>query len=353
MRRPLHLVQHSGRLALAIAVAAGLALATQTSATAEPEHIDPAALPRGDNPAVAYLVRNTIRDGDLRVPAPKRGEHEALWAVAGGYLVRDYNVGDRSVVRVMFIDPAGMRRLVARSRQWIEVAVSASGRTAAVQTSLRGTNRRTTITVTAPATGRVIASREMPLATLAATTDRQVLVGRRARWHHPATVWWHFHRDKVKRIYHQAALSADVTHDRVVFDRTPVGEFCQRVALLSRPRRTLWESCSVAPHQWSPDGVHAVATRTYFDAAGTDRWWVIDGSTAQRQARVVGRLDWDAVWEDDEHFLTKAQSDDGKAAILRCDLSGSCERASKLWNVPLPSEPSLFYASPPVVLADR
>lgn len=79
---------------------------------------------------------------------------------------------------------------------------------------------------------------------------------------------------------------------------------------------------------------------------------MVDGRTAQRQARITGRLDWDAVWEDDQHFLTKAQSEAGKAAVIRCDLTGSCERASRTWDVPLP-EDSLYYASPPVILADR
>lgn len=48
-----------------------------------------------------------------------------------------------------------------------------------------------------------------------------------------------------------------------------------------------------------------------------------------------------------------AQSDAGRAAVLRCDLAGTCERASRVWRVPLPSEPSLYYAPPPVVLAGR
>jgi hypothetical protein len=80
---------------------------------------------------------------------------------------------------------------------------------------------------------------------------------------------------------------------------------------------------------------------------------VVDGTTGQRRATIHGRLDWEAVWEDDTHFLTLAQSDAGRAAIIRCDLTGSCERASRLWDVPVPAEPSLYYASPPVVLATR
>ncbi len=340
-------------ITMATTAATAAALLPQAAAGVEPPHIDPAALPRGADPAVVYMVRDTIRDGDLRVPATRRGDHQALWVVAGGYLVRDVNVGDRGLTRVVYIPRSGERRVVARSGEWLGVAVSANGRTAAVQRSSSSTGARTVISVFHPRSGRVTARRELRLATLVAVTDRRVLIGLRVRWRHPATAWWNFGADRVRRIYHQAAVGADVRHDKVVFDRSSVGEFCNRVAVLSHPARRLWRSCRIYPHQWSPDGRRAIATHTYFDAAGTDRWWVINGRTGHRQAVVTGRLGWDAAWEGNRHFLVIAQSDAGKAAILRCDVTGSCERASRLWDVPVPPDPSVYYAAPPVVLASR
>ncbi len=340
------------RASLVAVTAVTAALLPVLTTSAAPSRLDPAALPRGADPAVVHLVRDTIRDGERRIPATTRGEHEALWVVAGGYVVRDYNVGPRRLTRVVFIGHDGERRVVARSRFWVEVEVAASGRRIATQVWPDDTGQRSVITVSLPRTGQVLDRREMRLATLAAVTGSRVLVGRRARWKDPATVWWSYTRDTVRRIYGQAALDADVPHDKVVFERSTVGEFCTRVAVLSRPARTRWRSCGLTPHQWSPDGTRAIATHAYFDAAGTDRWWVVDGRTAQQQSEVVGRLDWDAVWEDDAHFLTKAQSDTGEAAVVRCDLAGTCERASRIWDVPLP-EDSLYYASPPVVLAQR
>lgn len=337
-------------LVAALALAASALSPPAVGAAASP--VDPAAMPRGADPAVVHLVRDTIRDGDRRLPATRRGEHDALWVVAGGYLVRDHDVGPRRLTRVVFVSRSGERRVVARSRLWIEARVSATGRRVATQVWPDDDSERSVITVSRPRTGAVVARRGFRFATLAALTDHRVLVGRRIRWHDPATVWWSFTRDSVRRMYHQAAMRADTRHDKVVFDRSDDGEFCNRVAVLSRPARTLWRSCRVYPHQWSPDGTRAIATHTYFDAAGTDRWWVVDGRTAQRQAQITGRLDWDAVWEDDRHFLTKAQSEAGKAAVIRCDVTGSCERASGVWDVPLP-EQSVYYASPPVVLADR
>jgi hypothetical protein len=349
------IARRTRRVAMLVAAATaalGVATLPPSAVGAATSPVDPTALPRGADPSVVHLVRDTIKDGERRVAATRRGEHQALWVVAGGYLVRDYDVGPRQLTRVVFVSHAGEQRVVARSRSWIQVEVSTDGRRIATQVWPDDTGVRSVLTVFHPRTGAVLGQRTLRLATLAALTRTRVLVGRRARWKDPATVWWNYQRDSLRRIHGQAAINADVAHDTVVFERSSIGEFCNRVAVLSRPGRTLWTSCRVYPHQWSPDGSHAIATHTYFDAAGTDRWWVVDGRTAQKQARITGRLDWDAVWEDDQHFLTKAQSERGKAAVVRCDLAGTCERASRVWDVPLP-EDSVYYAPPPVVLADR
>lgn len=337
------------RASAVVAAVGAVALLAQPTAAAA-TRIDPGALPRGADPAIAHLVRDTIHDGDLEVPATTRGVHEGLWVTRSGYVVRDYNVGPRRQIRVVHITRNGDRRLVARSHEWIDVAVSEDGRRLAVQRAVGRSGEQTRVTVERPRTGRVLDDRTLRLARLAAVTERRVLLGLRATWHDPATIWWDYRRDRTHRIADQAAIGADVGHDKVVLTTSSIGDFCLRVAALSRPAHTLWRSCRRAPHQWSPDGTRVLLTHTYFDAAGTDRWWVGDGRTGRPGARITGRLDWDAVWEDDGHFLTLAQGDSGLAAVIRCDLSGTCERASRLWHVPLP-EDSLYYAAPPVVLA--
>jgi hypothetical protein len=256
-------------------------------------------------------------------------------------------------VRLTFVDPSGQRRTVARSRDWIGVEVSDDGGLLAVQTWDTRALQRSAITVSRPASGRVLARRELRLATLVAVTPSRVLVGRRTHWHDPVTQWWNLRTGTLRRLHDEAAQAADVRHDKVVFSTPGRGEFCTRVAVLSRPRHTLWRSCRMTPHQWSPDGRHALGTHAYFDAAGTDRWWVLRGRAGSQEAGIAGRLDWHAVWEDDQHFLTLAQGDEGGAAVIRCDLAGACERASRVWDVPLPDEPSLYYAPPPVVLAEN
>ena len=54
-------------LVTAVAVAPG-----GSAAPARATDVDPAALPRGADPAMAYLQRNTIHGGALRVPATSR-----------------------------------------------------------------------------------------------------------------------------------------------------------------------------------------------------------------------------------------------------------------------------------------
>ncbi|WP_239456518.1 hypothetical protein [Nocardioides solisilvae] len=160
-----------------VAATTGAALAlllpfgSSLPAAAEPAPVDPAALPRGADPTIAHLVRDTIRDGDVRVPAPSRGEHQALWVVAGGYLVRDYSLGPREWTRVVFVGRDGGRRVVTRSRGPVPVAVSASGRTVAVQRPSSPDGLRTVVRVTRARTGRLVAQRTVRQATLVAVTE--------------------------------------------------------------------------------------------------------------------------------------------------------------------------------------
>jgi hypothetical protein len=336
-------------LSLLTATATVAALLAQAPARADVDPIEPASLPRGADPRVAYLVHDVIRDGDLRIPVARQGEHDALWEVAGGYVLRDVNVAPGSRMRLTFVSDTGERREIARSRDWLTVAVSADGRRIAYQRTVSRTGELTVVTVENPRRGRVLARHRFRLAVVVALDAERVLLGMRTNWHDPASVWWHYRAGRTQRWYDQAAVTADIPHRRVVFDSQGGGEFCTRVVALPHPSHTLWRSCRIRPHQWSPDGTRALATHAYFDAPGTTRWWVIGGSSPARELTISGRLDWHAVWEDDGHFLTLAQGDDGQAAVVRCDLTGSCERASRTWDMPL--DPDLYYTSPPVTLA--
>lgn len=325
-----------------------LAVAAPGSTTAV-GGVDPAALPRGKDPAVTYMVHDTIHDGARRVSATK-GQHVGLWNAARGYVVKDTARGGR--FRLTYVSRTGHTRLITRRAEFT-AAVSGRGDRLAWDTFVGPVEGPpSVVTVVNPGTGRVIASRRFAKgAHVVAVTEHRVLLARISTPRTKGTLWWNYDSNVLRRYADLSAVRVDFRNDRVVFDIPRDAPACNRVALFTRPARTLWRSCLWYPEDWSPDGEHAVSTHTYFDAAGTDRWRVIDGRTGERTSRITGRLDWQAVWEDDSHFLTMAMNPAGQAAVIRCTLDATCERASRLWEVrPGPDD---FYVAPPVVLAEN
>lgn len=331
---------------------AGLTLGVPAGSQARSSTVDPSTLDRGENPAVTYIVRDTIRDGDLRVPATKRGSHDAIWKTRRGYVLKDVFPRGRgqNPYRLTFVSDSGEKRLIAR--QAYSVAVSGAGRRVAWSYDVGDYPLRSVVKVANPNTGQVIDTKRFRQgARVEAVTAHRVMLSRLFTAT-TGTLWWNFRRDTVRKLSDESVVNVDFKNNRIVFDIPRDAPACNRVARYSRPAATLWRSCRWFPHEWSPNGERVLATHTYFDAAGTDRWLTLDGTTGERLSRVNGRLDWDAVWEDNRHFLTLAQGEDGMASIVRCSVDEECERASRLWDIPLP-DPSVFYNSPPVTLGER
>lgn len=336
-----------GLVALVAAAAGLVAFGTPGVAVQAPDTVEPATLARGSNPHVVHVVGNTIRDGDQRIPATRR-HHEAVWSTAKGYLLKDSgSQPDRIAYRLVHVGRDGARLVLSREAR--SVAVSPDGTRVAWSVDLGRDAPPARVTVAVAATGRVIASRRFHDGVqVTAMTRHQVLLSRLFTYRQ-GTSWWNLDRNRLRRISDLSAVGADLRQDRIVLDIPRDAPACNMVAPLSRPSKELWRSCRIYPHAWSPDGEHVLATHTYFDDSGTDRWLVIDSTTRERVGRVLGRLDWDAAWEGNDHFLTKAQSASGEAAVIRCTLDGRCERASRVWDLgPVDYQP--FYLSPPVVL---
>lgn len=332
-------------------LAAAVALLVTAGPThAAPAHIDPATLPRGVDPRVAYLVGDTIHDGTTRVPATTRGEHVGLWRTRNGYVVHDW-VQAEQVHRLVHVSRAGGTTVLARSA-WLDgTAVSSSGRRIAWGED-RHEGGPSTVTVADADTGRLVAGRRFPAATVVALSQSRAVLTLRGPRGRMTAWWWNYRHDTLRRIAPRAAWIADIRHDRVLLATGPPDAFCSRVAVLSDPTRTLWRSCRISPRRWSPDGQLALATYTYFDETGTARWLTVRDRTGERLGRVYGRLDWTATWEDDRHFLTLAESDAGRASVIRCDVAGACERASRLWDLGSTEYPP-YYTAPPVVLPNN
>jgi hypothetical protein len=345
-----------GRILAVAGTAALVAGALALPAGAGSGAVEPADLARGADPGVSYLVHDTIRDGALRIPVTTFGVHVRFWEVRGGYLLQDW-VQKHETWRLVFIGKGahlGERRVVGRSPLQMTVAVSPS-RT--IVAWARGTNELTTpttVSVADPVTGEVVAARAFRWARVLGVTHTRVLLARRGQQPPTTTAWWSFTRHRVTSISTREAVRADLPHQRIVIATGEFDEpaFCIRVAPLAHPARTLWKSCRWAPHTWSPDGAGVLATHTYFDDVGTDRWLTMGADTGQRLGIVTGRLDWEAVWEDDTHFLTLALGDSGKAGIIRCTVAGTCEGASRSWAVGTATYQPNFIP-PPVVLASR
>ena len=338
-----------GLVALVTAAAGLLAFGVPAASSAAPTPVDPSALPRGANPAVVHLVRDTIRDGALRVPATTLGKHVDLWSTSRGYVVKDQVRGP--FFRLVFVDRSGATRVLARGV--LTAAVSGDGTRIAWSKDVgRYGGPPSVITMANPNTGKVLGRHRFGLgARLIAVTAHRVLL---SRLFTPTTgtLWWKPAGDTVRKISDESVVGVDFGNDRIVFDVPRDAPACVRVARWTDFDRTLWRSCDLLPHGWSPNGDLALATHTYFDDVGTNLWATIDGTTGVRHSQVTGRLAWEAVWEDNQHFLTIEQGDDGMAAIIRCTTDGTCERASRLWDMGVPDYlPN--YIAPPVVLPNN
>lgn len=338
-----------GLVALVTATAGLVAFGAPAASPAAPAPVDPSTLSRGENPAVVYMVRDTIRDGALRVPATTLGRHFDLWSTSRGYVVKDLVRGP--FFRLVFVDRSGEKRVLARDVA--TVAVSGDGTRIAWSKDVgRYGGPPSVVTMANPNSGKVIGRHRFGLgARVVAVTGHRVLLSRLFT-SITGTLWWQPTGDTVRKISDESAVRVDFGNNRIVFDIPRDAPACNRVAPWSNFDRTLWRSCDIYPAAWSPNGDFALATHTYFDDVGTNLWLTIDGTTGVRHSRVTGRLDWEAVWEDNQHFLTIAQGDDGMASIIRCTTAGACERASRLWDMGVPDyQPN--YIAPPVVLPNN
>ncbi len=318
-------------------------------AQAEPDRLAPASLERGADPRIPYLVGNTIRDGARSIPVAKASLHLDLWSTARGYVVTDLLRNKDNSMRVTAVSKSGERKVIARPYWLSSSAVSPRGTRIALADAKGELGEPVVVKVVDPHTGTVEARRTFERAEVVAVTDSRVLLTRPGYRKTLRTWWWNYRHDTLRTISDQYAKRADIRHDRVVFAPSSNPTRCNRVAPLSRPGRTLWRSCGITPHAWSPNGERALSTHIYFDVPGTDRWVTVNGRTGEREARINGRLDWDVAWEDNGHYLTMAQGDDGNAAVIRCTPAGSCERASRVWDLEV--DPDAYYVAPPVLLS--
>lgn len=174
-----------------------------------PPHLDPAALHRGPNSRIVYLIRDTIRDGKQRIAAPTWGSHEALWKTSAGYLLRDRR---GSQIRLVFVDPRGNKRVLARSPGFIGTAVSLTARLVAWDKDVDDEGVRKVVKIANPDTGRVLASHRFRRASVVAVNRSWVLIAQGIRTPAARTFWWNYKEDVRSHVYDQAAIGVDLRH---------------------------------------------------------------------------------------------------------------------------------------------
>lgn len=98
----------------------------------------------------------------------------------------------------------------------------------------------------------------------------------------------------------------------------------------------LWETCEYSFDQFSPDGRYIVGTHHYRDGEGNTFAVVVDARTGEVVHTYEGRFINEYAFEGDDHLLISVRLIDGderQAALVRCDLSGSCELTTPLVRV--------------------
>ncbi len=328
---------------------AGAATTPDADSAAAVTRLDPGSLERGADPSLPYLVNDQIRDGDIRINVASQPNHLSLWETAGGYLLLDqlFSTGQ---MRLTAYDRDGESRVIA-SGEILDVVVSEDKRRIAVVDDLNGGLGPFAVKVVNPTTGNEFGARHFGYADAIALDGERVFLNRRDGGDIVSGTW-KYETNVVKTLAQRQLLDADLRQRILVFAGigSGGGEGCARVTWMGESQ-ALWRACQFEPVDWSRDGRHALATWDYFDMAGTDRWLTVDGRNGERTGRVSGRLDWIAVWESNNRFLTIAQGDDGQTAIVRCTVGGACERASRTWDRPV--VPDLYYNAPPVLIAEN
>jgi hypothetical protein len=312
--------------AAAVAVLAALVPAAAASRGEPAVTLRPAALPRGDGPAVPLVVGSTILDGSTRV-AVDAVDVQLLGESAGDYVAVVLPDGQPGRVERISLD--GDRTTVL-DRFRGETTLSQDGR-ALFETVVGERRPRSVVRVLDPWTGEPTSRRVFRgyLRVLDADAGRAVL-----GVSHPArTLWWDYETDTVRRISGQEAYVADVRADRVgTYTRDVGAGGCSVLRPLSAPRTVLWRSCEHSVAAVSPDGRRVLARTLSLDGPITT---LAVRTTSGRVVATYRAPAWfgPSRWESPRSVVLTTYGKD-TLALVRCRGGAVCERASGLHPVP-------------------
>ena len=325
-------------LSLCCLIAASLVLDAGTAdarSRAPRTELHPRTVTRGPNPRVAYYDRRShrIHEGARSVAARFPGLLVQLGDVRGGWVMVNQEPDPAATTTFRFVNPRGRSRVLARESYANLDAVSADGRSIALSTA--GALRTSVVRVADGRTatrafdggGRVVA---LGRVTALVSTGH-------------GSVWW---TPQTRRV---SAYSADQAYDA---DTT-----AHRVALLRGNTSTTYVSSyprGSRPPWLLPDGERVgrfsvddrrVLTLGHRAAMPTGHSYSLLRTRSARRGVVrrsfLGRLDpvQDPRWETRTTFLALVRRGgvhhgSVQEAWLRCTVKGSCERASRVFELP-------------------
>lgn len=291
----------------------------------------PGELERGPATTLLHMQEEVIVDGARRIAVRGPAHVWLLGRVGADYLVTTASA-DFVRYTVQLVQADGDRRVLRRFGDRTMVTVSADGNHLALTTLLK--RRDTRIRVVRTRTGELVRERTFAAYGTEVSdfgTRRMVLTGLRGG----RTFWWNPTTDRLRLIVSRPAR-AHIEADRlVVLVPDPDKPYldCQRTVRLSRPRDVLWRSCRDIPLAFSPDARRMVTTGIRVDGIGP--------RTIQVRRQGGGLVStfrapmWFGFtqWESNRDLLLQPVGPKFLAAV-RCDLQGTCERASRLYRSP-------------------
>lgn len=317
----LHRPVHQAVLALAVVGSLGLAAPATADTTTTP--VNPASLPRGEDPAVPQVLDRTILDGGREITVDA-DEVQLLGPSGDDYVVAIYDGNQSTVERVS----ADGSRVVIRDRIAGELHLSGDGLQLFETVVRRATE--TAVTVRDAETGERLDRRTFRgvVTVLDADEQRTVLGGSAP----DRTLRWHTGTDELKRIAGRTGYFADLRADRVaVLTDDPYDGGCSVLTPLSAPRAALWRSCRQAVIESAPNGRRVLTVPLLMD--GPLAQVAVHGQHGRSLAR-YRTSGWfgSTGWETNRDVLLVTYGVK-KSAVVRCE-DDSCERASHRFDTP-------------------
>jgi hypothetical protein len=290
--------------------------------------LHPARLDRGPDTRLLHAEGRVIVDGQRRVRVHTPDRISLLGRSGRQYVVA---ASDRSYEhwQVLRVKRSGDTVRLARGRRFVpDPVLSADGSHVALMSMI---GRRTRIKVVDTRSGEVLRDRRFRGAVEIEDYGPRRLLLDRFAFGRSSTFWWNPHNNHQDRIAGKAAYIADIAADRLgVITRDDVDGLCQKVVRLSRPRHTLWSSCTERALAFSATGRRMVTTNIHADGLGPRVVQVRGRHGAVRHTYRAGYFGF-LRWESDRHLLMEVGGSRTTAAV-RCDASGDCELGSRLYH---------------------